>query len=234
MKSFLMKISLIMCIVISLVACQADDHNDLINYEEQTEPSNREEQTPLQKAEIHVMIPKDTGFSVPVSKIPMLYDYLSQSTDLEIEVDRVRTWWIGNFKDEDYFVIGYGCGAKMCNLLLIRHTDKKVDTLELPFAIYQAEQFSPAGNRIAVKLGTNDGQINRSALVFVDLEQWELMPQSQLSEPIWSIADDGWVDNDTFTYVIPDVPSSEYTVIEEWYAMEVKQYKEVKLMFNAD
>ena len=91
-----------------------------------------------------IILDSDSGqsFTVPLSSIPDFKYYLDEATDIQTELERMQVEFLDwNISSNHYFILKYGCGNKMCDLVLIQITElHEVKTIYLGNGIFTGEK----------------------------------------------------------------------------------------------
>lgn len=181
---------------------------------------------------------KGISINIPINKIPEIEKFLEGAVDKEVEIRRMRGIILKTTESKSFILLSYGCGAKMCDTLLIQKQGEEIHTLQLPYGIFQDYIFSPSENYVLFVYGIDEGSINRNFIRVVHLNKMQLVESQSkewskefFEEPIWPILDYKWIDNHTILIKIPDTRSSDLPLLEEWFTSEKKKTKEITIKF---
>jgi hypothetical protein len=183
--------------------------------------------------------------NVEVEKIPELKAYLDENAataeEKKREIERIRIWDVAVPGASAYSVLGYGCGNKWCNLVLVKKSGSRVETL--PFGglgQYAGYKLSPEKGKVLFLV--NNGNVNELLYSFiaVDLEHFALLKEKQHAsahrewpESGWYLAAGsdsiGWLDEHTVYLTVPDLPAQDVAHLHLWQASAKKKYKTVKI-----
>jgi len=181
---------------------------------------------------------KGISINIPINKIPEIEKFLEGAVDKEVEIRRMRGIILKTTESKSFILLSYGCGAKMCDTLLIQKQGEEIHTLQLPYGIFQDYIFSPSENHVLFVYGIDEGSINRNFIRVVHLNKMQLVESQSkewskefFDEPIWPILDYKWTDNHTILIKIPDTRSPDLPLLEEWFTSEKKKTKEITIKF---
>ncbi|MGG4495649.1 hypothetical protein [Brevibacillus reuszeri] len=184
---------------------------------------------------------------VPIDKIPSLNDYLSQYTSVERkqEIERIIVTPFNSEKNGVFADVGYSCGTKTCNHVLIQVENDDIRTFILDqVSIFQRAIFSDDEKYLAILFGRNEGnELVRNILYIVDIEKLERIQINNSNEVInqrisvdsyiWPITEFKWLDNRTVELSVADINDSSYESVAKWFK-ENGPVKKIKLEITQD
>lgn len=164
-------------------------------------------------------------FNVPISSIPDLEKYLDDATDVKIELERIQVEYLDwNISDNDYFILNYGCGNKICDLVLLRiDKQNEVETIYLTSGSFMGSKVfeGKAMLRIVVTEGAG---IARHQMLIIDLNLMDkLHPLNKnddeyyFNSPLYPITEFKWISANTIELVVADIADTSYESLEKWY-----------------
>lgn len=109
-------------------------------------------------------------FNIPISLIPDLKSYLDAETDINTELERIKVDFLNwNISNDTYFLLKYGCGIKICNLVLIQITGlNEVNTAYLAEGIFTGSEIFE--NKAMFLIAVNEGnEVLRHQIILRDL-----------------------------------------------------------------
>ncbi len=186
-----------------------------------------------------IMFNKGDGeiFYVPISSIPDFEKYLAEASDINIELERIQVEYLDwNFKINQYYMLKYGCGNKICQLVLVQISElDEVKTLHLGEGIFTG--FEGIENTVMLRIGINEGnELIRHQIVILDLNTMQIQhPNNKKDDelyfnvPIYPITQFKWMTRDTIELVVADVPDTTYESIEKWYKSNNPPVKSIKI-----
>lgn len=177
------------------------------------------------------------SFNVSLSSIPNLEKYLEDELDKKLEIDRIQIEFLDwGIQYNNYFVLKYGCGNKICNLILIQITTlNEVKTVYLGEGIYtDSEVFDKKSLlRITVNEGNN---VVRHQIIIVDLITMSIItPHDKSKEelyfkaPLYPITEFKWLTANTIELVVADIPNVTYESLDKWYKTTNPPLKRVEI-----
>lgn len=176
-------------------------------------------------------------FNVPISSIPDLEKYLDDATDVKIELERILVEYLDwNISDNDYFILKYGCGNKICDLVLLRiDKQNEVETIYLTKGSFAGSEVfeGKAMLRIAVTEGAG---IARHQMLIIDLDLMDkLHPLNKnddeyyFNSPLYPITEFKWISANTIELVVADIANTSYESLEKWYKATNHHVKSVQI-----
>ncbi|WP_194434101.1 hypothetical protein [Paenibacillus segetis] len=160
---------------------------------------------------------------VPVSQVPALDAYLSKEQYTKIEFDRLQVSSIYDTNQVEVVRVGYGCGNKMCQNVLVQVKDNETLSLELPESIYMDSLLlqSQYDTRALIQYGYDEGNVNRSGIVGIDLDTFQILKITDEDiEKLMGqipIQEKTWIDAQTIELMIADVPDGSFEALKVWY-----------------
>ena len=181
----------------------------------------------VEVAPLEITLDSGTGktFNVPITALPDLERYLEDAMDLEAELERIQVEYLdSNSSDNNYFILKYGCGNKICDLELVRiDNQNNVRILYLTSGIFAGSEVleEKALLRIAVNEGAN---VARHQIFLIDLHTMDtLQPLNKNYEehyfnaPLYPITEFKWLSENTIELVVADITDISYESLEKWY-----------------
>ena len=218
-----------------LLLCSCNETNSLIANEE----INNQQQPTSNELDQQITLKYENGdFTFNAKELPDIYNYLKNSEDLQLEVDRMKLDFIKNINQTNYYILKYSCGTKLCNNLLVREHNKKLDSILLSeSSIFQEIFISPKSNYIAFLFVVNEGAVIRNDLIVVDtssLQKKSINTSNgeKLKPFFWPIKDVEWVDDNRLKIDIPDISNFDFNSLEEWQLSSSKKSKSVNITVN--
>lgn len=92
-----------------------------------------------------------------IEKLPVLFAYLNQSDDPELEMGRMQSTFILTHQDKDYFLVSYNCGVKLCDQLLVEHSSKDEVQSILVSESSNFQEVKQNGDHLVLLFGRNEG-----------------------------------------------------------------------------
>ena len=177
------------------------------------------------------------SFNVPLSSIPDFKNYLDEATDIQTELERTQVEFLDwNSSNNHYFVLKYGCGNKMCDLVLIQITElHEVKTIYLANGIFTGSKASE--EKAMVRIAENEGStVLRHQIIIVDLKTMTILhpvdkndEESYFNSPLYPITEFKWMTADTIELIVADIPDTTYESIEKWFTTTNPPVKHVKI-----
>lgn len=175
----------------------------------------------------------DTGtLSIPVKELPELEDFLASfdSSERQIEWERVNTSAFSSPTGVVYGDIRYSCGTKLCDHLWLQTKEEQHRTLSLPAydgSIFVSHAFSPNETYLALLMGRNEGAelVRHQVLVLrtdefsvaaVQGEPATLAEQAVTGDFAFPILDLEWKDDQTLEATVPDTADLSYEGLQQW------------------
>lgn len=174
-----------------------------------------------------ITLDSSTGktFNVPIVALPDLKMYLDDAMDLEAELERIQVEHLDwNSSDNNYFILKYGCGNKLCDLVFVQ-IDKQnnVRTVYLTNGSFAGSEVleGKAMLRIAVNEGAS---VARHQMFLIDLQKMDkLFPLNEndkehyFNVPLYPITEFKWLSEKTIELVVADITDTSYEWLEKWY-----------------
>ncbi|GAA0133988.1 hypothetical protein YSY43_08280 [Paenibacillus sp. YSY-4.3] len=177
-----------------------------------------------------------------IKDIPIYRDYLESQVDVKAEIERTQLEVLHIPTDGHFILLKYNCGNKQCSTILVKKTDSKIASVVLAKGIFQDYKISPEEKEVLIKYGYNEGgKIVRHILITVDLLKMKVIPfesnklaKEYMYTPTWPIVNYQWIDNNRFLIELPDLESSEFEKIKNWYASSEKRTKTVEIVVDKE
>lgn len=195
--------------------------------------------SPIEDVPSEITLDDENGkrFIVPISSIPDLENYLETEMDIKTELERIQVEFLNlNSANENYFVLKYGCGIKICNLVLVQITEtNEVKTIFLTVGIFTGSEVfeQKAIFRIAVNEGN---EIVRHQIMIVDLNTMNILhpidknaDEYYFKSPLYPITEFKWITQDSIELVVADISDTTYETIENWYKVTSPSVKSEKI-----
>ncbi|MEC0241642.1 hypothetical protein P4H66_17630 [Paenibacillus dokdonensis] len=179
---------------------------------------------------------EDKDVEIQLNSLPELAFYLQEQEDKTGEIARLRTYPVKKTREENLFVIGYGCGTKLCSgLELVKVTDGRTEGLRMPSGVLINRIMSDDQSRAIFQYGSSEGgMVTRSSIAAVDLRTLSKIPfessemASLYSEhPLVPITEVLWTGRRTIKLKVADVAATDFASLEQWYASDSQKVKEV-------
>lgn len=178
--------------------------------------------------------------NLSIESIPIFKTYLESQADIKTEIERTQFEVLSTSTQENFILLKYNCGNKQCSTLLIKESDSKITSIALADGIFRDYEISPARNEILLRYGYNEGnEVSRHILIAIDLMKMKVIPfeSTQLAKeymytPTWPIVNYQWIDNDKFLIQTPDLESSDFEMIKNWYASTTKKTREIEVLIS--
>lgn len=164
-------------------------------------------------------------FDVPLSSIPPLEQYFKTEMDIKTELERMQVEPIDWKESKDQvFVLKYGCGNKICNLVLIKLNERKeVKITELTTGIFM--DYEVFSNKSMFRIAVNEGsEVVKHQITAVDLKTMKpLHPLKEsdqalyFSTPHYPITDFKWLSEDQVELTVANISDTTYESIDKWY-----------------
>ena len=176
-------------------------------------------------------------FNIPISSIPDLEKYLEDATDTKTELERIEADYLNwNISDKDYFILKYGCGNKICDLVFVQiNKQNEVETIYLTSGSFAGSEVfeGKAMLRIAVNEGAN---VARHQMFIIDLNLMDnLHPLNKnddeyyFNSPLYPITEFKWISANTVELVVADIADTSYESLEKWYKATNPPVKSVRI-----
>ncbi|WP_136608316.1 hypothetical protein [Paenibacillus dokdonensis] len=179
---------------------------------------------------------EDKDVEIQLNSLPELAVYLQEQEDKTGEIARLRTYPVKKTSEENLFVVGYGCGTKLCSgLELVKVTDGRTEGLHMPSGLFINSITSEDQSRAIFQFGSSEGgMVTRSYIAAVDLRTLSKIPfessemESLYSEhPLVPITEVLWTGSKTIKLKVADVAATDFSSLEQWYASDSQKVKEV-------
>ncbi|GIP30020.1 hypothetical protein J23TS9_51500 [Paenibacillus sp. J23TS9] len=179
---------------------------------------------------------EDKDVEIQLNSLPELAAYLHEQEDKPGEIARLRTYPVKKTSEENLFVIGYGCGTKLCSgLELVKVTDGRTEGLRMPSGLFINSVTSKDQNKAIFQYGSSEGgMVTRSFIAVVDLRTLSKIPfessemESLYSEhPLVPITEVLWTGSRTIKLTVADITATDFASLEQWYASDSQKVKEV-------
>jgi hypothetical protein len=181
---------------------------------------------------------------LPIRQIPPINQFLEQldPTQREQEMSRFRITTFSSKTGDLYADVGYNCGEKLCDHVMIQVKDGTVKSFPLrPASMYAGALLSPSEELLAIQLGRDEGtDLVRSGVVVIDTDRFKeahVQNNNEMSNELfseeftWPIYDMKWIDNQTIEITIPDTRDHSFTTLAKWKQQD-KPTKTVKITFD--
>lgn len=136
----------------------------------------------------------------------------------------------------NYFILKYGCGNKLCNLVLIQITGlNEVKTKYVTEGIIAGSDVfeENAMIRIAVNEGSD---VARHQMILIDLNTLNTLHPIDnnddalyFTSPLYPITQFKWITAHTIELVVADIPDTTYESVEKWYKVTNPPVNTVKI-----
>jgi len=183
----------------------------------------------------------EINFSFDRKDIPEIDAYLSDNNDLKIEIERMNLLHVSTINDNNYYIIQYGCGTKLCNNILVEENKGILNTVLLSeFSIYQGLKLSPNLNYMVFIFGRNEGSIViKHDLVIVnisDLQKQQLIvsEKEKFKSFNWMITNVEWLNDDRLQITIPSIANFDFDYLKQWIESNNQETKNIKLTIKAN
>ena len=134
----------------------------------------------LDKAKLEILIDFKTSIKIPLKKIPLLYDELTDgmdlndNTDIELlkfQFDKIDPKVIYINKNDYYFIINYNCGVKLCNYMLVKYDGTTTESIYLNFGLLNDFKISTYEDKVLINFIQPEGADVYNGVVLVDINQ---------------------------------------------------------------
>ena len=179
-------------------------------------------------------------FNVPIASIPDLEKYLEEQIDKKVEIDRIQTEYLNwNIQDNYYFVLKYGCGNKLCNLVLVQLSKgSEINTLYLSEGILAGTKVKE--NKAMFRIAVNEGSsVATHQILIADLIKMKLivpldktMEELYFKSPNYPITDFKWITANTILLEVADIHDGNYETLEKWYKAANAPLKNVEIIIE--
>lgn len=179
---------------------------------------------------------EDKAVEIQLNSLPELAAYLQEQEDKTGEIARLRTYPVKKTSEENLFVIGYGCGTKLCSgSTLVKVTDGRTEGLRMPSGLFINSIKSEDQSRAIFQYGSSEGgMVTRSFIAAVDLKTLSKIPfespemESLYSEhPLVPITEVLWTGSRSIELKVADVTATDFASLEHWYASDSQKVKKV-------
>lgn len=197
-----------------------DDHEET-NIQNEYASSTKKEKVPSE-----ITFENDSGQSVkvPFSTIPELNNYLADVADIHAELQRIQVEYLDwNQLNNDYFVLNYGCGNKLCDLVLVQIQNLQVvKTFYLGNGMFMDSKTFE--QKAMIRIAVNEGNtVIRHQIMLVNINTLEKVDVADkngvaayFNEPLYPITDYKMVTANTIVLEVADIPDTTYESIEKW------------------
>lgn len=151
---------------------------------------------------------------VPVNELQEIKDFLiEQGSDAELQFENIKTHYLLDYLDKEFFIISYNCsGGDRCHQLIVEYKDGVTNTIEVldtgvfTYNMYPNEPF------IAILFDrVNEKDVVRQSLYVLDLEKFQLIPIPEeakvLQSFVYQIATLHW----EYNKIVVEIPNIEDT-----------------------
>ena len=121
------------------------------------------------------------AIQIEIEKLPVLMSYLTQNDKPELEMDRFQSTYIHTHQQKDYFLISYNCGVKLCDQLLVEHSQDGINSIEVSNSSF-LQDAKQQEDYLALLFGRNEGtEVVRNQIAVFNLKEFEkVLPPNQL------------------------------------------------------
>ena len=198
-----------------------DDAEETNNQNEFASSTNKEKVP----TEITFGHESEQSFNVPIASIPVLENYLAEAMDIQTELQRIQAEYLNwNQLNNDYYVVKYGCGNKLCDLVLVQIRDFQiVNSVYLGNGMLMDSKIfeKKAMLRIAVDEGNTVVRHQIMLLNIPSMEKADVLDKNRadayFNEPLFPITDYKMITANTIVLEVADIPDTTYESIEKWY-----------------
>lgn len=163
--------------------------------------------------------------------VPELKEYLENSSDPEIEIDRIKVTYLTKFNSNEYYIISYGGGVKLSSNLLLKKDEDGLFTSKLlsEASMYQNFMNSPNKKYIVFLFGRNEGpEVIRNELVVVNTITLVRIEIDEIIKPFTlPILKYIWVNNETLEIIVPDIKNTDFNTLNQWFKYEQKPTRKI-------
>ena len=166
-----------------------------------------------------------------MNEIPELQVYIDQSSDPEVELEKIFTKYLFQNDSKDYIPVSYGCGVKLCTNLFLEHDNGKFRSLTVSeTSFYQQHQQSDS--YVVIRFGQNESnEVVRNQLAVINLSNWkqitppsELAFLSQFEYPIIDMKLAGG----SLVLSVADVLDTSYETLADWFNQNERSVREIE------
>lgn len=226
---------LVLCVCFVMSGCsgltngKAADKTTLTDAEEFAD--RKDQNQAVEQQFISVERPGQSPLQIPVNDISDLQSYINQSSDPEIEIQRITTNNLFQKDNNEYILVGYGCGIKLCSWLLVEHDNGKFRSIEVSDASFY-QQFELWNSYLALKFGQNElNVVVRNQIVIINLQNMKLVPLpadlAYLTTFEYPIPDLKWI-NGALRVSIADISDTSFESLEKWFKLPTPPVRKVE------
>jgi hypothetical protein len=139
-------------------------------------------------------------------------------------------------ENDNYYLIKYSCGTKLCNNVLVKIHDGEIKSVLLSEAsMYQDMRVSPNEKYMAFVFGINEGNmVIRHDLEVVDINNMEkktvtLKKDKNFNPFTWYLESFKWINDQEIKISIPNIDSFDFESLKKWLDDDSRETKDIEL-----
>jgi hypothetical protein len=179
---------------------------------------------------------EDDSISFKRKDIPEIDEYLDGCDDIKVEIERMKLWHLTRMENDNYYLIKYSCGTKLCNNVLVKIHDGKLKSVLLSEAsMYQDMKVSTNEKYMAFVFGINEGNmVIRHDLEVVDISNMEkktvtLKNDKNFNPFTWYLESFKWINDQEIKISIPNIDSFDFESLKKWLDDDSRETKDIEL-----